>query len=126
MLGKSKAENLVIQDRLRKYQVESEVLDADGIAQKFPALSTDPFPEFNDTGDIVERDWGDLWAVYEHGCGHMDSSACLRDIHKACERVGVEVVFNTRVQQILSGSGEKAEGVKLQRGQRLHQFFFTR
>jgi len=115
MLGKSKADNLAIQDRLKRYKVESEVLDADGISHRFPALNTEPYPEFNtETGEIVDKDWGELWAVYEHGCGHMDSSSCLRDIHKACERVGVNFVFNARVQNILSNqSASQVEGVKL-------------
>lgn len=115
MLGKSKADNFTIQERLKRYNVESEVLDADGISRKFPVLNTEPYPEFNpETGDIVNKDWGDLWAVYEHGCGHMDSSSCLRDIHKACERVGVNFVFNARVKDILSNqNASQVEGVKL-------------
>ena len=43
----------------------------------------------------MERDWGSLSALYEHGCGHMDSSACLRDMLSACVREGVHVRFNS-------------------------------
>jgi len=121
MLGKSHADSMAIHERLKKYNVQSEVLDGGGISRKFPALSTEPYPEFNmETGDVVDKDWGDLWAVYEHGCGHMDSSACLRDIHMACERVGVNFRFNSRVQEILSNlAASQAEGVKLVDGSKV-------
>lgn len=64
-----------------------------------------------DTGEVVERDWGELWALLEHGCGHMDASACLRDMLAACEREGVDVRFGQRVLAI-EESGGRVEGVR--------------
>jgi len=113
MLGKNKEDNDAIHKRLAAYNVEAEVMGADDIKKRFPALNTEPYPEFNmETGDIVEKDWGELCAVYEAGCGHMDSSACLRDIQAACERVGVEIQFKARVGEILVDA-DKVSGVKM-------------
>ena len=39
-------------------------------------------------------------AVYEHGCGHLDSSTCLTDLHRACVRDGIDVRFNQRVAEV--------------------------
>jgi len=118
MLGKTKEANAAIQQRLSVYGVQSEVMDAEAVSKRFPALSTEPYPEFDlETGDAIERDWGELWAVYEDGCGHMDSSACLRDIHQACERDGIRIRFGARVAEVLtSAGGERAVGVRLADG----------
>jgi len=116
MLGKTKADNLAMKERLTKFGVKSDVLDEQGLREKFPTMNTDPYPEYNhDTGDIIEKDWGPNSALYEWGCGHLDSSSCLEDMLEACQREGVEVHFNTGVESVLQEGG-KATGVKLMDG----------
>lgn len=120
MLGKSREGNQGLVDRLNKFNVGCDMMDESDIKRRFPALSTAPFPEFDmESGDLIEKDWGELTAVYEHGCGHMDSSACLRDIQAACEREGIEIRFNTRVKEFTKGSGDKIDGVTLMDGSTL-------
>ena len=42
-------------------------------------------PKFDAEGNEVDQGLGAFSAVYEHGCGHMDSSTCLEDLHRrAC------------------------------------------
>jgi len=116
MLGKTKCDNEAMQKRLTQFGVKSDVLDAEGLRAKFPTMNTDPYPEYNfDTGEIVEKDWGENSALFEHGCGHLDSSSCLEDMLEACQREGVEVHFNTGVDSVLAEGG-KATGVKLMDG----------
>ena len=55
--------------------------------EKFPLLSTDPFPSYDDEGNELDQDHGPFSAVYEHGCGHLDSSTCLTDLHKVSQCV---------------------------------------
>jgi len=119
MLGKTRQGNQEIVDRLNKYNVGCDMMTADDIQRRFPALSTEPFPEIDaESGEFVEKDWGELTAVYEQGCGHMDSSACLRDMHAACMREGIEIRFNARVKEFTKGSSgaDKLEGVMLMDG----------
>ena len=48
---------------LAQFGVGSEVMDAPSIQRRFPAMETAPCPVFcPDTGEVVERDWGELWA----------------------------------------------------------------
>jgi len=63
----------------------------------------------------VEKDWGPNSALFEHGCGHLDSSSCLEDMLEACHREGVEVHFNTAVKGVLQEGG-RATGVELADG----------
>merc|ERR1711871_1456587 len=63
-------------------------------------------------GDIVEREWGELSALLEHGCGHMDSSACLHDIHAACLREGVDVRFNAAAS-LVAADAHRIDGVTI-------------
>jgi glycine/D-amino acid oxidase-like deaminating enzyme len=113
MLGKTKCGNEEMAARLKQFGVESDVLDAQGVKAKFPAFNTDPYPEYNlETGEPTGREFGELSALYEHGCGHLDSSSCLEDILEACQREGVDVKFNTAVAAVTQAGG-KATGVKL-------------
>jgi len=120
MLGKTREGNQGLVDRLNKFNVGCEMMDETDIKRRFPALSTEPFPEFDmESGEQIKKDWGELTAVYEHGCGHMDSSACLRDMQAACESQGIEIRFNSRVKEFTKGSGDKLDGVTLMDGSML-------
>jgi len=66
MLGKSKAENEAMVQRLAKFKVEAEVLDSDAVQARWPVLDTTPYPEYcPNTGDLVEKDLGPFSAVHE-------------------------------------------------------------
>ena len=45
MLGKTEEENQAMKERLTRYNVESEILNIDGIQKKFPAMNLEPCPE---------------------------------------------------------------------------------
>jgi sarcosine oxidase subunit beta len=116
MLGKTKCDNEAMQQRLKEFGVDSDVLDEQSLKEKYPTWNFDPYPEYNhDTGEVIEKDWGPNSALFEVGCGHLDSSSCLEDMLEACQREGVEVHFNCGVESVLSEGG-KASGVKLMDG----------
>jgi len=112
MLGKQRSDNEVMQKRLKEYGVDSTCLDAKALKEKFPAMSTEAYPELDADGEPTGKEYPPLEALFEHGCGHMDSSSCLEDILEACLRDGVEVRFNTTVSSLLQAGG-KATGVAL-------------
>jgi len=115
MLGKQKEENELMVKRLAAFGVDSEVMNGEDVTKRFPAMSVDPFPEFDDDGELVERDYGEFSAVYEVGCGHLDSTACLRDMLKVCESHAVDVRFKTRVSKVETAGG-RATGVTTEEG----------
>ena len=81
---------------------------------QFPLISPEPLPQFNDNGDIESQELGEFSAVYEHGCGHIDSSTCLDDLLAACRRDGINVRFNERVEAfVLAVDGGKCIGVRI-------------
>ena len=119
MLGKTPAENEEMKKRLAKFGVSSDVLDAQGLKERFPAMDVTPYPEYDmETGEETGRDFGQLSAIYEAGCGHLDSSSCLEDMLDACRREGVEFHFNTQVKAVTQ-SGGRATGVELVDGRTL-------
>ena len=63
MLGYTENENQLMSERLSKFGVPSEVMNAEDVKKKWPVLDTTPFPEFNDDGDLIERDYGKFSAV---------------------------------------------------------------
>ena len=65
-----------------------------------------------DTGEAIGHDGGEapFHALHEVGCGYMDPSACLNDLLRACEQVGVTVRFNAGVQR-LDIYGETLNGI---------------
>ena len=63
MLGYTENENQLMSERLSKFGVPSEVMNAEDVKKKWPVLDTTPFPEFNDDGDLIERDHGKFSAV---------------------------------------------------------------
>jgi len=117
MLGKGKADNEAMQARLTAFGVKSEVLDAQGIKEKYPVMNTDPFPEYDADGNEVDQNLGELTALYEDGCGHLDSSTCLEDIFRAAKRDGVDIRFKQKVGSFMtSADGSRCTGVKMEDG----------
>ena len=120
MLGKSQAANEAMQSRLATFGVDSAVLDPAGLKDRFPVLNTDPCPEYDmATGELTGKEYPELSALFEAGCGHMDSSNCLEDMYEACVREGVDFRFNAGVADILT-EGDKATGVQLEDGSSMH------
>merc|ERR1719267_131133 len=58
MLGYAKSENEQMVERLSKFGVGSEVMDADDVIKRWPVLDCSPFPEFTDDGELIEKDYG--------------------------------------------------------------------
>jgi glycine/D-amino acid oxidase-like deaminating enzyme len=97
--------------------VGADVLDAAELAHRFPLINSEPFPLYNDEGDELPQELPPFSAVYEHGCGHLDSSTCLTDLHRVVVRDGVDVRFNQRVSAFdLSPDGGRVTGVRMEDG----------
>ena len=85
MLGYDGAQNTAMVDRLARFGVGADVLDAAELAHRFPLINSEPFPLYNDEGDELPQELPPFSAVYEHGCGHLDSSTCLTDLHRVVD-----------------------------------------
>eukprot|EP01043_Picozoa_sp_COSAG02_P033996 COSAG02_NODE_2352_length_9081_cov_37.519372_4_plen_697_part_00 len=118
MLGYDSASNDSMAARLAAFGVEADVLDAQGIKDMYPQINTDPMPRYDmQTGEEIQEDLGDISAVFEYGCGHMDSNLCLSDMLRVCEREGVEIKFGTTVERVdVSDDKTAVKGVTLNNG----------
>lgn len=93
----------VVVDRLTSQGVHASVLDADGVREHFPSLSTCDVP-FDLTGE-TEHECVDLEAaVFEHNGGYADPSGANRDLIDAARREGADVRFRSPVTEVLSDS----------------------
>ena len=115
MLGYDEAQNAAMVERLAKFGVGADVLDEAAMGERFPLINCDPMPKFDDDGNEVDQGLGAFSAVYEHGCGHMDSSTCLEDLHRACVRDGVDFRFKTKVAKFTLDGG-RCTGAQLADG----------
>ena len=102
-------------ERLAKFGVGADVLDEAAMGERFPLMNCDPMPKFDAEGNEVDQGLGAFSAVYEHGCGHMDSSTCLEDLHRACVRDGVDFRFKTKVAKFTLDGG-RCTGAQLADG----------
>ena len=121
MLGYDRAQNEAMVDRLAKFDVGATLMDADAMTAQFPLMNTDPFPTYDEeTGEEIQQDYGPFSAVYEHDCGHIDSSTCLEDLLRVCvERDGVDVRFKQRVRSFeveQGSSSQRVVGVAMEDG----------
>jgi len=117
MLGYDDAQNAAMVERLAKFGVAADALDEAELAKRYPLISPEPFPTFNDEGEEVAQSLGEFSAVYEHGCGHIDSSTCLEDLSRACQRDGAEVRMGARIAGfVTSPSNGRCTGVKMADG----------
>lgn len=118
MLGKCAAENEAMVKRLAQYAIRADVMDAESIRERFPLMSVEPYPVFDDEGNEQPQSLGPLSAVYEYGCGHVDPNACLADLLAVARREGVEVRLNAAVDGLLlSADGSRCEGVRTATGE---------
>ena len=115
MLGYDEAQNAAMVERLAKFGVGADVLDEAAMGERFPLINCDPMPKFDAEGNEVDQGLGAFSAVYEHGCGHMDSSTCLEDLHRACVRDGVDFRFKTKVAKFTLDGG-RCTGAQLADG----------
>ena len=118
MLGYDEAQNAAMVERLAKFGVGADVLDEAAMGERFPLINCDPMPKFDAEGNEVDQGLGAFSAVYEHGCGHMDSSTCLEDLHRACVRDGVDFRFKTKVAKFTLDGG-RCTGAQLADGSRI-------
>ena len=121
MLGYDAPTNDTMAARLGQFGVNADVLDADGIKDMYPQINTDPLPRYNhETGEEIATDLGNISAVFEHGCGHMDSNLCLSDMLRVCQREGVEIKFGTKVERVdVTDNKDAVSGVTLESGERI-------
>jgi len=117
MLGYEAEQNAQMVHRLQQFGVDSEIFDEAELARRFPVMSAEPFPAFDEEGNEIDQQLGAFSAVYEHGCGHLDSSTCLTDLLRACERDGIDLRFNTGVKSFQTTTdGARCNGVLLDDG----------
>ena len=120
MLGYDRCQNDAMVDRLAKFGVASDVLDEAEMRRRYPMMSTDPFPTYDEEGNELPVDYAPFSAVFEHGCGHIDSSTCLEDLLRACRRDGAEVRMRSRVSRFVTHpSGGRCVGVEMEDGAKI-------
>merc|ERR1711871_1813439 len=121
MLGYDASSNDSMADRLGAFGVEADVLDAQGIKDMYPQINTEPMHRYDmETGEEILQDLGDISAVFEYGCGHMDSNLCLSDMLRVCEREGVEIKFGTKVERVdVTDDKTGVTGVTLETGEHI-------
>ena len=122
MLGYDEAQNAAMVERLAKFGVGADVLDEAAMGERLcgPAHQLSPIPCPSSTTRATRSTrliptWAFSSAVYEHGCGHMDSSTCLEDLHRACVRDGVDFQFKTKVAKFTLDGG-RCTGAQLADG----------
>jgi len=103
--------------RMRSFEVASEVLDDDDIAQRFPAISTCTLAPDLETGEAHECVGGSR-NLFETEGGHVDPMAAARDLVEACRNAGVEVRFRSELVGIRV-TGGRVESVSLDSGDEL-------
>ena len=117
MLGYDGSQNEGMVQRLAKFGVAAEQIDEAELGRRYPMMSPEPFPTFDEDGNETPHAGGTFSAVYEHGCGHIDSSTCLEDLLRACRRDGAEVRLNQRVHRFVTApSTGRCTGVEMADG----------
>jgi glycine/D-amino acid oxidase-like deaminating enzyme len=100
--------------RLQDFGVAAEVLDDDGVAEWFPALSTCTLAPDLETGEAHDCVGGSR-NLFEVEGGYVDPVAAARDLVHACRNAGVEVLFRRRVTGI-GVTGARVTSVSLHDG----------
>jgi glycine/D-amino acid oxidase-like deaminating enzyme len=114
MMGYNASEAAAAQDRLLEQGARAEVLDADDVRARFPALSTCAEP-FDLTGRIPHECRELVATLFEPDAGFADPTGANQDLIEAARREGAEVLFRSEVQAVRTRS-EKVSGVDLTNG----------
>jgi glycine/D-amino acid oxidase-like deaminating enzyme len=114
MMGYSNSAAGAARDRLLNEGGNAEVLDADGVRARFPALSACGEP-FDLTGE-APHDCRDLEAaLFEPDAGFADPSGATQDLIEAARRAGAKISFRSEVQSVRK-NGKRVSGVDLTDG----------
>jgi sarcosine oxidase, subunit beta len=117
ILGFTTQSARTVVDRLTSQGVRASVLDANGVRERFPSLSTCDVP-FDLTGE-TDHECVDLdAAVFEHDGGYADPTGANRDLIEAARREGADVRFRSPVTGVLKDGG-KISGVETADGARI-------
>jgi len=121
MIGKSKQDNVAMQNRLANFHVTSDVLDEADFRKRFPMMNPEPFPKFDADFNEVAQNLGPFSALFEQGSGHIDASTCLADLARVVKRQNVQLRFKAKVDSVITkdnrkGDGAEVQGVKLADG----------
>jgi sarcosine oxidase subunit beta len=103
--------------RMRTFGVAAEVLDDDGLTERFPALNTCTISPDLETGEAHDCRGGSCSLLEVEG-GHIDPVAALGDLVEACRNAGVDVRFRARVVGVGIGGG-RIRSVSLDNGDEL-------
>ncbi|HDH26303.1 MAG TPA: FAD-binding oxidoreductase, partial [Actinobacteria bacterium] len=101
-------------DRLRSQGVRVSILDANGVRERFPALSTCGEP-FDLTG-VTPHECRDFEAaLFEEDAGYANPTGANQDLLTAAKREGADVRFRSPVTGVRTGDG-RVTGVTLADG----------
>jgi glycine/D-amino acid oxidase-like deaminating enzyme len=103
--------------RMQTFGVTAEVLDDDGLTERFPALSACTLAPDLETGAAHDCQGGSRSLLEVEG-GHVDPMAAMRDLVEACRSAGVDVRFRARVAGVGIGGG-RVRSVSLDNGDEL-------
>jgi len=114
MMAESRDQVVRDRDRMIGLGIDAALLDAAGVRERFPALSTCNAP-FDLTGEVehecVEHDS----FLYEADSGFFDPVSAAQDLREAVRLAGVDIRFNVAVEAIRTAGG-RVEGVDLADG----------
>jgi glycine/D-amino acid oxidase-like deaminating enzyme len=103
--------------RMASLAIRTEVLDADDLRRRFPAINTCGLaPDLASGAPHDCIDGGR--AFYEVDGGYMDPVSAAQDLVESCRGAGVDVRFNSAVSSVLEKSG-RVTGVGLSDGSAL-------
>ena len=114
MMGYSTAGAAEARDRLLHEGGKAEVLDAEGVRARFPALSVCGEP-FDLTGEVPHECRDLEAALFEPDAGFADPTGATQDLIEAARRAGAQVSFKSEVQAVRK-DGNRVSGVDLTDG----------
>jgi glycine/D-amino acid oxidase-like deaminating enzyme len=91
-------------DRMISLGIDAALLDADGVRDQFPALSTCNAP-FDLTGETEHECIEHDSFLYEADSGFFDPVSAAQDLRETVRRAGVDIRFNTEVTAIRVAGG---------------------
>ena len=115
MMGESKVEASAVAAVMSALGVAVGVLDASGVTEHFPSLSTcnEPLDLTFETDHACEDHDGGF--LFEEEGGYFDPVSACQDLLEACRREGVDVRFRHAVDAVRT-TGGRVDGVHLADG----------